>query len=124
MTSTSINLTGRGTAESILRNALMQELGRVPSDKEVGEFKRALNRSERKHPTVTQSTSNTTTTTTSKGSHSSSSTSGSSSSTTKNSDVDPSEKALDFAQSKPFRRERQQYQDMQYYDAIGEMLGL
>jgi hypothetical protein len=124
MTSTSVNLTGRGTAESILRNALLQELGRAPTDKEVGDFKRALNRSERKNPSVTKTNQSSTTTTKVSGHNQSSSTSGSSTSTTKQSDVDPNEEALDYAQGKPLKRERTMYQDSLYYEVISDMLGL
>lgn len=128
MTSESVSLTGRGQAESLLRQAMTQQLGRAPTNKEVAKFKRALNTQEKKNPTITKSTSNSTTTTTgsSKGTHqtSSSTTTGTQKSTTKQSDIDAGEEALDFARSKPFKSERKMYQDMQYYDAIAEMIGL
>lgn len=132
MTTRSINLTGKGQAESLLRTALLQQLGRVPTDDEVSRFKRLLNQQERKNPTVTKSSSksntSSTTTTTTKGQSSSSSTSsrtsGSSTSTTKQSDIDPSEEALDFAQSKQFRKERKMYQDLNYYNVLADMIGM
>lgn len=128
MTSESISLTGRGQAESLLRQAMTQQLGRAPTNKEVAQFKRALNTQERKNPSVTKSTSNSTTTTkgTSSGSSqsTSSSTTGTQKSTTKQSDVDPGEEALDYARAKPRKSEREMYQDMQYYEAIAEMIGL
>jgi len=129
MVSRSVNLTGRGTAEGILRSALQQQLGRAPSKKEVSDFKRALNRKERRNPTITRSnsstTTNTTTTTKGKSQSSTSNTSGSSKSVTKQSDIDPGEEALDFAtSSKALRRERNRYQDAQYMDVLSNMLGL
>ena len=129
MTTRSVNLTGRGTAEGILRNALTQELGREPTAREVQDFKRSLNVKERKNPTITKSTSSTTTTSSqsSKGNHvsSTSNTSGTSSSTTKQSDIDPSEEALDFAKSsKKLRQERRMYQNSQYLDVIEAMMGV
>lgn len=127
-TSSSVSLTGKGQAESLLRQAMTQQLGRAPTNKEVAGFKRALNTQERKNPTITKTQSNQTTSTqtSTKGTHttSSSSTSGTSKSVTKQSDIDAGEEALDYARSDRFRSERVMHQDAGYYNAIADLLGM
>lgn len=128
MTSSSVSLTGRGQAEALLRQAMTQQLGRAPTNKEVAGFKRALNTQERKNPTITKTQSNqtTSTSTSTKGTHtsSSSSTTGTSKSVTKQSDIDAGEEALDYARSDRFRSERFMHQDAGYYNAIADLLGM
>lgn len=128
-----VNLTSRASAENILRSALQMSIGRAPSDEEVKDFARALQKKERANPTVTKqhsvtkSNQSSTTTSTAK----SSSTSGSSTSnttgstTTKQGNVDAEKEARDFGTStKPLRREHHAYQGMQYYNVIADMLGM
>lgn len=53
MTSKSINLTDPETAKGIILSALRQALGRRASDKEIGQFRSALNTLERQNPSIT-----------------------------------------------------------------------
>ena len=71
-----------------------------------------MNKRERANPTVTTST------TSADGAGNSST-----STTTKQGDVDPNESAIDFAQSKPLRKEYHQYQGANYLGVLEQLLG-
>lgn len=115
-TSSSINLTSRGTARLILAQALAQELGREPSPNEVSDFLKGLNQREENNPSVTT----TTTTTKPDGKHDTSVTS---TSRTKEPNTNPTAMAERFAEGVD-PKESERYQTGNYYNVIAQMLGV
>jgi hypothetical protein len=116
-TNTSINLTARPTARAVLTAALQNELGREPSRREVDDFLRGLNIAERKNP------SESTTTTTTDPDPKSHTVESSSTTTSKESKVNPSARAENFAEQVD-PREAKRYQTGNYYAVIANMLGV
>jgi len=109
ITQTSVNLTSREGAMSVLSNALAAELGRQPSQAELTRFVTGLNRQERSNPTVSTVTTDATGTEKSR--------------TTKQGNVDSGYQATQFAKSAPLAAERNKFQDSQYFDVIAQMIG-
>ena len=109
-TSTSVNLTSRGSARAYLTAALQVKLGRSPTKAEIDNFLRTLNQRERAKPTVT------TTTITPEGHDTSTS------SVTKGG-VDPTAVAETFSE-KHDKREADEYAAGRYMQIINGMLGM
>jgi hypothetical protein len=109
ITQTSVNLTSREGAMSVLANALASELGRQPSQAELTRFVTGLNKQERANPTVSTVTTDATGTEKSR--------------TTKQGNVDSGYEATQFAKSAPLAAERNRFQDSQYFDVIAQMIG-
>jgi hypothetical protein len=107
--SKSVSLTGRAGAQSVLTQALAQQLGREPTAKEVTRFLHSLNAEERQHPTITRT-------------HISAG-GANQSSTTEQSDVDASGEAVQWGKkNKALKGEATKYQDSLYYDVLSSML--
>lgn len=109
ITSRSVSVTGRAGAQSVLTQALSQQLGREPTPAEVTRFMHSLNAEEKASPSVT---------------HTHIAAGGANqSSTTTQTDVSPSASAEAFAKTGPFKQERGKYQDSLYFDILGSMMG-
>lgn len=127
-TAENISLTGRGGARALLVQAMANEMGREPTKKEVSRFLRSLHQAERAHPSTTKSTTKSTTTTTTDPSPSgdSTTTSKTNSDTTnvsRESNVDPNQKAIQFARQHG-GKEAQAFQAGQFMEVINSLIGL
>lgn len=127
-TNENISLTGRGGARALLVQALASEIGREPTRKEVSRFLKSLNAAERRNPTTTKSTtesSNTTTTDPSPSGDTSvtSNTKTDTQNVTRQSDLDPGQKAIQFARQTG-GNEAKRFQAANFFSVIEQMVGL